>query len=253
MKNKNNTDKEMSLSGHLKELRNRLGVCIVLLVITMVIALEKAPTIVSLLLDIGRAYNYEFVYISPQELIIQYFQISLIVGVCVLIPLLGYEIYAFVSPGLKKLERLVFLLAMTFGLICFCIGVYFAYKVMLPFMLFFLIQMSTTVDVTASITVSYYVSFLLTIFVIFGIIFELPVLSLILTQLGIIKVEWMKKARRVVIVLIFIIAAIITPPDIVSQIMVAIPIFILYEFSIIVCTIAAKFRREKVEELAEEE
>jgi sec-independent protein translocase protein TatC len=230
----------MVLSDHLRELRNRLVVCLVLLIAAMVVALNYAPELVGLLLDMGKGYGYQFIYISPQELLIQYFSVSLVAGFCVTLPMLCYQVWAFVSPGLKKNENLFFLLAMIFGLICFCIGVYFAYRIMLPFMLYFLISLSTGSEVAASISVQNYLTFLMTIFLIFGIVFELPVVSVLLTQMGLLKVEWMKKGRRVVIVVIFVIAALITPPDIVSQIMVAIPMIALYELSIILCTACKK-------------
>jgi sec-independent protein translocase protein TatC len=237
-----NADKEMTLSGHLRELRNRVLVCLILLFVAIVVILNYAPDLVELLLDIGKKYGYSFIYISPQELLIQYFSMSLILGVCVTLPMIFYQIWAFIRPGLKKNENLFFLLAMIFGLICFCIGVYFAYRIMLPFMLHFLISLSTGSGVTASISVQNYMTFLMTLFLIFGIVFELPVVSVLLTQMGLLKVEWMKKGRRVVIVVIFVIAALITPPDIVSQIMVAIPMIALYELSIILCTICQKLK-----------
>ena len=88
-------------------------------------------------------------------------------------------------------------------------------------------------------------SFLLTIFVIFGIAFELPVVSVLLTQMGLLKVKWMKVGRRFVIVLIFLVAAIITPPDIVSQIMVAVPMIGLYELSILISSLLLRLRRRR--------
>jgi sec-independent protein translocase protein TatC len=237
----------MSLTGHLKELRNRIFICLVLLVAAMIAGLNLAPRMVRLLLDIGGKYDYQFVYIAPQELLLQYFSISLIIAVCVTLPMLLYQLWAFISPGLRKNENMFFLLAMVFGLICFCIGVYFAYRVMLPFMLHFLISLSEGSGVEASISVQNYLSFLMTIFIIFGAVFELPVLSLLLTQMGLLKVSWMKKFRKIVIVAIFFVSAIITPPDIVSQVMVAIPILFLYELSIILCTIFQKLKKEKEE------
>jgi sec-independent protein translocase protein TatC len=243
-----NPEKEMSLSGHLKEMRNRIFVCLVLLVVAMLIGLHYAPRVVRALLDIGEQYDYTFIYVAPQELLLQYFSISILLAVCVTMPVLLYQIWAFVSPGLCKNENVFFLLAMIFGLICFGIGVFFAYRVMLPFMLYFLIDLSVGSGVKASISVQNYLSFLMTIFVIFGAVFELPVLSLLLTQLGLLKVSWMKKFRKIVIVAIFFVAAVITPPDVVSQVMVAIPMLFLYELSIILCTIFSKFRRKKVEE-----
>jgi sec-independent protein translocase protein TatC len=243
-----NADKEMTLTGHLRELRNRVMVCVILLIVAIVVALNYVPDLVGLLLDMGKTYGYRFIYISPQELLIQYFSMSLILGICVTLPMIFYQIWAFIRPGLKKNENLFFLLALIFGLICFCIGVYFAYRIMLPFMLYFLISLSTGSGVTASISVQNYMTFLMTIFLIFGIVFELPVVSVLLTQMGLLKVQWMKMGRRVVIVAIFVIAALITPPDIVSQVMVAIPMIALYELSIILCTICQKLRRSERQE-----
>ena len=154
-----------------------------------------------------------------------------------------YQIWAFIRPGLEFKENLFLALAIVFGLVCFVGGVYFAYKLMLPFMLEFLIGIKAGTGIAASISVHNYISFLLTIFVIFGVVFELPVLSVLLTQLGLVKVGWMKKARKVIVVVIFFVAAIITPPDIVSQIMVAIPMLLLYEFSIFLCWLLMKLRR----------
>jgi sec-independent protein translocase protein TatC len=87
---------------------------------------------------------------------------------------------------------------------------------------------------------------------IFGVVFELPVVSVLLTQMGLLKVSWMKKGTKIVIVIIFIVAAFITPPDIVSQVMVAIPMIGLYELSIIISSILLKLRRKKPEDAENE-
>ena len=243
----------MTLTGHLKELRHRLVICVICLVATSLAGLHFAPGLVERLTDIGRGYGYSYVFLAPQELLMQHFSISLLASVCITFPVLLYQIWAFVRPGLKKKENLVFVLAVTFGLLCFLVGVYFAYRIMLPFMLEFLIGVSAGTEIAASITVANYITFLLTMFMIFGIVFELPVLSVMLTQLGLVKVEWMKKGRRFVIVIIFFVAAVITPPDIVSQIMVAVPMIGLYELSVILCTILSKLKRKKKKEAEEEE
>lgn len=247
-----NPEKNMSLSGHLKELRNRIVICIVSLLVFFLVGLHYAPDFVNLLTDIGKTYGYQYVYLAPQELLLQYFSIALLCSVIISLPVILYHTWAFIQPGLKKNENTLFLLALFFGLICFVIGVLFAYKIMLPFMLRFLIEVSIGSDVTAQISVQNYVSFLLTIFMIFGIVFELPMISVLLTQLGLLKVTWMKKGTRFVIVLIFFIAAIITPPDIVSQVMVALPMIGLYELSIVLCSILLKIRKPK-EETEDEE
>jgi sec-independent protein translocase protein TatC len=208
---------------------------------------------VNLLTGIGKTYGYEYVYISPQELLMQYFSVALLLGVIVTLPVILYHIWAFIQPGLRKNENSLFLAALFFGLICFCLGIIFAYKVMLPFMLRFLINVSIGSDITASISVQNYITFLLTIFMIFGVVFELPVVSVLLTQMGLLKVSWMKKGTRVVIIIIFLVSAFITPPDIVSQVMVAIPMIGLYELSIVISSILLRFRRKKPEDTENDE
>ena len=139
----------------------------------------------------------------------------LLLGAFVLaLPVTAYEIFSFCSPGLKQLEKNMMLLGMIFGTVFFLAGVLFAYFITVPFMLRFLIAFSADVTITASISIQEYMSFLLMVFTIFGVIFELPVLSVILTALGVVKPSWLVKARRVMIVAIFFVAAVITPPDI---------------------------------------
>ncbi len=235
---------EMSLSGHLRELRNRLLICLVLLFTAVGVGLHFAPLIVEKLLSMGEACGYSFVYIAPQELLMQYFSVALVLGVVVAFPVICYETWAFVSPGLKRNENRIFLFAMVFGLVCFCVGVAFAYKVMLPFMLEFLITLGVESTALATISVANYMTFFTTMFLIFGIMFELPMLSLLLNRAGLIKVIWMRKGRKVVTVAIFVISAVITPPDIVSQIMVAIPMLALYELSIVLCRLLGTNEQE---------
>jgi len=238
-------DGSMPLTGHLKELRNRIIICVLCLLVFFMIGLHFAPVLINLLTDIGKQYGYDFVYIAPQELLLQYFSIALLAGICLETPILLYHIWAFIQPGLKKNENRMFMGALIFGLIFFVVGVLFAYKIMLPFMLRFLIRLSKGSDVRASVSVANYITFLMTIFLIMGVVFELPIISVTLTQLGLVKISWMKKARKVVIVVIFIIAAIVTPPDIVSQIMVALPMIVLYEFSILICSFLGKIRKKQ--------
>ncbi|MCQ2509054.1 MAG: twin-arginine translocase subunit TatC [Lachnospiraceae bacterium] len=244
-------EKQMTVTGHLKELRNRTVICILVLVAVFMAALYFASDLVTILLSIGLKYNYTFVYISPQELLVEYFSVAICAALCITLPLILYQSYAFMSPGLKKNEQFFFKIAMICGTFCFVLGVVFAFKVMLPFMLYFLIHVSDGMDVTSTISVQNYLSFLLTVFICFGVIFELPVVSTLLTRMGLLKSSWMKKGRRVMIVVIFIVAAFITPPDVVSQIMVAIPIMGLYEISIMLSGFCEKFRKEEKKEETE--
>ena len=122
---------------------------------------------------------------------------------------------------------------MLLGLILFCVGVLFAYKLMMPFMLRFL---STGIEgaeyILPTTSIERYVNLCLTMFIIFGCVFEMPLITIILSKMGIINPQILKQVRGVAIVVIFFIAAVVTPPDIVSQCMVAIPMVLLYFVSI---------------------
>ena len=192
----------------------------------------------------GEKYNYVYVYIAPQELLLVYLNTALIGALVICFPVVAYEVYAFCSPGMKKKERTFFIGSLLAGTAFFVLGVAFARYISLPFVLRFLIQFTGQVDVSASISIQQYIGFLMTIFVVFGLVFELPVVSVLLTGLGLIKTDWLRKGRKIMIVIIFVMAAIITPPDVVSQVMVAIPMIGLYELSIGLSSLVARRRKE---------
>ena len=243
----------MSLTGHLRELRKRIIVCALAFLAGTVLCLAFASRIVTLLTDLGAQYDYRFIYLAPQELLTVYFTIALLGGLVLSAPVIATELYAFSKPGLKAGERRFFSAAMAFGTLSFAVGVLFAWFVMAPFMLSFMIQFSRNVDIEASISVQEYVSFLLTVFLIFGVVFELPVIIVLLTQLGIVKPAWLVRSRKYMVVVIFLVAALITPPDVASQILVAVPIIGLYELSILLSRVFYRKKQEKETAEASEE
>ena len=204
-----------------------------------------SPRFITFLTGLGEAYDYVFVYIAPQELLLVYLNTALVGALIICFPVLAFEVYAFCSPGLTGRERFFVLTSLLAGTAFFVLGVAFARFISLPFVLRFLIQFTGQVDVSASISIQQYIGFLLTVFVVFGLVFELPVISVLLTSLGLIRAEWLIKARKVMIVVIFLLAAIITPPDVVSQIMVAVPMIALYELSILLSRLVGKRRKKK--------
>lgn len=235
----------MSLTGHLKELRNRLAVVIVLLTAAFFVCLSNAQALVELFTGLGAGYGYKFVYISPQELLMEYFSVSLVIALVVCLPVIAWEIWRYVQPGLTGTENRAFAMSLIFGMVFFCLGVAFAYKVSMPFILYFLIHVGDGSQITATVSVQNYISFLLTVFLVFGCVFELPVVSVALTWLGVIRAAWLKKAQKPAIVLIFVVAAIITPPDIVSQIMVALPMIALFQLGIFLSALCEKAKKKE--------
>ena len=238
-------DGSMTLTGHLKELRNRLIICAVVFVVSVVITLMYADRLIDLLTAMGQGY-YTFVSIAPQEKLMQYFRVSLLAAFVITVPVALYQIYAFAKPGLKKSETFFLKLVILLGLALFCVGVLFAYKLMMPF-----IEGAEYIQTTTSI--ESYVNLCLTMFVIFGCVFEMPLVTIILSKMGIIYPELLKKVRGVAIVCIFLVAAVVTPPDIVSQCMVAGPMVLLYFISIFLSGIFYKPKSDHEDDDDEEE
>lgn len=234
------TDEAIGLTAHLKELRSRILVVVAVFVVAILVSFQFVPGIVEHFVNIAVEIGYSLVYLAPAELFGQYVKVALVVSLCVLLPFIVYQIWAFCSPGLSKRENVYFIRAVSFGFISFVVGVIFAYFTILPFMLQFFYEVNSSSVITASISVANYVTFLLSTMLMFGAVFEMPVLISILTALGIINDSLLLKGRKLVIVVIFFVCAIITPPDIVSQIMVAIPMILLYELSIGISQIIGK-------------
>lgn len=193
--------------------------------------------------------GYQMVYIAPAELITQYIRLAVVCGLVLSSPIILFEVWAFMRPGLKKSENFTVFLSLFFGLLCFMLGAAFAYFITLPFMLNFFITLDQYQTVTATITIQNYLSFVMSTLITFGIVFEMPVITMLLSNLGILKPQLLTKSRRVVIVVVFIVGAIITPSDVVSQVLVSIPMLILYEISVVLCKIInwKQLKKEKLE------
>ena len=130
----------------------------------------------------------------------------------------------------------------------FLLGALFCFLVVLPITLQFFYNFNGSTEITASISFNNYMNFILGMVVAFGIVFEMPVLSFLLARLGLLKPEWLVSARKYAILLVFIVAAVITPPDVVSQLMTAVPMLVLYEISIFVSRRAYKERKTEDED-----
>ncbi|MDO4632801.1 MAG: twin-arginine translocase subunit TatC [Eubacteriales bacterium] len=248
---KSNEDGSMGLTGHLKELRNRILIILGSAILGFVVCFQFSAKIVDFLIEMALTNGYELVYLAPAELFMQYLKVGIIGAIVVMSPVIIYQIWGFLKPGLTKSEQKVLGPALIFGLFCFVIGAAFAYKIMLPFMLRFFFTINKSSEIKASISVENYLTFIMSSELTFGITFELPVVIGILTLFGLINPKLLRSVRKFAIVLIFVVSAIITPPDITSQIMVSIPMIFLFELSIWVSTILYNGKKKK-EESAED-
>ena len=176
-------------------------------------------------------------------------QIALIGGLVLALPVVFYQIWRFVAPGLLAREKRMLVPIVSLSVLCFAIGALIAYWIVLPIGLRFFLALEPP-DMTSQWAVDEYISFVLRLLLGFGIVFEMPVLAFFLARIGILTPEYMRHIRRYAVVAIFVIGAIFTPPDPLSQLLMALPLLLLYEISIWVCWLSApRERREKAEEV----
>ncbi len=227
---------EVSFWEHLEELRKRLFIILIALVVTTgasfffsgrIMRIATAPAGGTLLA------------LSPEEAVTASLKVSLVAGLLAAVPVAFVQIWAFIAPGLYRNEKRGFLTAVLSCLILFAAGAAFGWFVMLePTLLLFRSFETGVIEGTWSI--SGYISFLGNFIMVFGIAFQLPLAILILTKLGIVSPQTLGKARRHVIVGVLIIAAILTPPDPVTQIILAVPLYLLFEMSLLIARLVAR-------------
>jgi sec-independent protein translocase protein TatC len=186
--------------------------------------------------------------LKPFGQVFLYMQVALAGGVVVSIPWVLYQLWAFIAPGLLPRERKYIRWIVFFSSFCFLGGVAFAYFVMLPAALRFFAGFGSAA-IENNIAVNEYMSFIISVMLAAGIVFELPMVSWFLSQLGILTPAFMRRYRRHALVAIVVLAALLTPgTDPVSQVLLAIPLFLLYEISIGVSALVWRSRRRRAAE-----
>lgn len=240
---------ELSLMEHLLELRNRLVISVVALIATTLIAFPFFQTwfYIAIRPILGRGHcpaslptaeelqaqagNFRTCLqaITPTELIFAYFKVTMVVGLVLAMPIIAYEVWAFISPGLTRKERRYVMALVPGATLSFMAGILFAYFALMPPALGFLLGFGNAwVEVTP--TVNSYISFITHLLIAIGAVFELPIVLYFLAKVHLVNTKMLNSIRRYVIVAAFVIAAVVTPtPDPFNQILVVIPILVLYE------------------------
>jgi len=233
----------MSFLDHLEELRWRIVKAAIGIVLGGIIAAIFIDWIMNtILLKPATLTNppLELQNIKPFGQFSLYMEVIITCGVVISIPNILYQIWKFIEPALKPNEKKYVSSIVFFSSLCFITGIVFAYFVMLPASLGFFAQFGSTI-IKNIIAVDEYYSFIISVMLTAGIVFELPMVSFFLSKIGILKPSFMRKYRKHAIVLILLIAGIVTPsPDVTSQLLLGIPLFLLYEISIIICKYSQK-------------
>ena len=233
------TDRKMTLVEHLDELRRRIFVSIAAIIIGACVAFWKIQAILKLLMFPPVDH---LAFFSPPEAFFEYCKLACFAGLFFASPVVIYQLWAFISAGLTQKERKMVLFALPFSVTLFLGGVVFAYFFVLPWALKFLIDFAGP-NVYPILSMSKYLSFVIMMLLAFGIVFELPVVVMILSKLGIVTPSFLSRNRKFAIVAIFIAAAVITPtPDAFTQCLMAVPMLFLYELSIWISKLVYKRR-----------
>jgi len=243
-------DDELPITSHLEELRWRLIIVIIALAVLFVISFSFSERILLLLKEPIR--DYDLVILSPTEAFFAHLKLSFFVALLAAAPVIFYEIWAFIAPGLLQKEKKYTIPFVALASLFFILGLIFCYSVILPFGLKFLLTYKTA-GLTPKLSISQYLSFYTRMMLVFGIVFELPVATIFLTKIGVIRPAVLTRNRKYAVLIIFIASAILTPPDVITQILMAIPLLFLYEISIIGSKMVYRRKAESIKENGKED
>lgn len=229
---------EAPLLEHLIELRKRLIRSVIVLFVLLIGCFFVAETIFDILVQPYRSVvpieeldNFRLIYTAPQEYFFTQLSLAFFGALFLGFPYLAFEVYQFVAPGLYKKERRAFLPYLVATPVFFLLGTAMVYFVVLPLAMGFFQSMQTD-DIEMLVKVSEYLGLAMTLIIAFGVSFQLPVILTLLASIELVTTDQLKKGRRYAIVGILAAAAFISPPDPISQLGLALPVYLLYEGAI---------------------
>lgn len=229
---------EFSFFDHLDELRGRLVKAIIAIIVGCIVFYRYLDAALYFLVKpVGH-----LVFTSPPEAFTARMMLMFLGGTFLALPYVIYQLWQFIGCALAPQERKYVSIYGFFSVILFIMGIVFAYFLAVPYSIQFLLSFSSE-SMVPMITVKNYISYVGTLLLGFGVVFELPLILMFLTRIGIATPEFLIQKRRHAIILILIVSAIITPPDVVSQLVMALPLIVLYEIGIFVCKLTWKEAR----------
>lgn len=237
---KNPEDYQMGLFDHLRELRKRLFISAAAIIVGACVAYMACEQIFALLCDpyYVAFKNAPLIGTGPSDAWVLKMKVSVVAGAIIMSPLLFYQLWLFVAPGLYQQEKRVVIPFLIFSTLLFSVGVWFCYTQVLPITFEFFRDQYQSINITPAIKIGEHLSMTLTALLGFGAVFELPLLTYFLARAGIIDDKMLMRSFRHATLIIFIVAAVLTPPDVLTQFLMAGPLMILYCISIVVARFA---------------
>ena len=239
------TDDRQSLVNHLEELRNRILTSVVAIVVAAGLSFAWAGKIIELLKGLGGKSLPQLAFFSPPEAVLAYMKVALSAGLILCMPILLYQVWSFIRPGLTSREQRFGLAFVWWGTFLFLVGAAFAYWILLPVSLSFLLGFAEG-TLTPVISINRYLSFTTAIILACGGVFQLPLIVYLLTKMGLLTPQWLRKQWRMAVMSMVVAAAIITPTtDAATMLLMTLPMLLLYEISIWISAAASR-KKEKV-------
>lgn len=238
---------EQGFFGHLLELRSRLlkaAVAVLLVLLALLPFSEKLYAWLARPLIERLPQGSHMIAIEVASPFLTPVKLAFVTAIFVAMPVVLYQIWAFVSPGLYRHEKRLALPLLASAVLLFYVGCAFAYFLVLPAAFHFL-TMITPAGVEMMTDISKYLDFVLTMFFAFGLCFEVPVAVVLLVALGVVTPDKLRRARRYVIVGAFVVAAVLSPPDVMSQILLAVPMILLYEVGVLAAAALVRDREAR--------
>jgi sec-independent protein translocase protein TatC len=235
-------EKKLPLTSHLQELRKRLILSFIAIGVGFGICYAFADSIFNILaapLMKMMPKGGSLIFTSVAEAFFTYMKVAFIAGIILTSPFILYQIWAFVAPGLYQKEKRYVIPFVLGGSFFFILGVLFGYYVTIPIGFKFLLGYATDF-IKPMPSMKEYLSFSIKFLLIFGLVFEFPVVLVLLARIGVVDAKTLARQRKYAILLIFIFAAVMTPPDVISQVLMALPLIGLYELSILLSKIFGK-------------
>lgn len=230
------TNKKMTLMEHFAELRRRFLWCIFIFLIAFVFGWYVSPYVQEFLtLPLLKIWDGNLLYSSLTDGLMIRLSLSTTVALLLSIPVVLWHVWAFVAPGLKQKEKNFIWPMLVASPILFVIGAAFAFYILFPFVFNFFLELNQSSPVPAIVlpNVRDYLTFSIRLLKVFGIAFQLPIVMIFLNRIGVLRRSVVMSMRRYAIIFVVILAAVLTPPDIVSQILLALPMYALFELSIL--------------------
>ncbi len=233
-------DKAPAFVTHLEELRRRLIVSVVSIVPLAAVAFPFAPRIIQFF---RHPYGGNLIFIAPTEAFVVNIKVALATGVVCAFPIIAFQMWLFIAPGLYPREKKVFLTLFLTSIGLFGGGMAFAYFGILPLAFKFLLRFSAP-WFQPMLTAGRYFSFVFKLMIAFGIVFQIPIIIFFLVAADLVSLETFSSYRRAIWVVSFVLGAVLTPPDVLSQVMMALPLIVLFEASLLVSKLYIKAHKK---------